>query len=103
MISILRCENNSETVFATFCRYDHGAKASEAVKKIATDHEKYMLLIFYNLLNSQKIYLSINSSKKRLVTRTTSTQVAKIKKLQKLHRKNAITGPWRVLSVMEVR
>ena len=30
----LLSENNFETVLATFCCYDHGAKASEAVLKI---------------------------------------------------------------------
>ena len=31
----------TETVLSTFCCYDHGAKASEAVKKIATDQKEY--------------------------------------------------------------
>ena len=34
-------ENDFEAVLATFCSYDHGAKASEAVQKIATDQKKY--------------------------------------------------------------
>ena len=33
----LLSEYESEAVLATFCCYDHGAKASEAVQKIATD------------------------------------------------------------------
>ena len=33
----LLSENVFESVLATFCCYDHGAKASEAVQKIATD------------------------------------------------------------------
>ena len=33
----LLSENNIEAVLATFCCYDHGAKASEAIQKIATD------------------------------------------------------------------
>ena len=37
----LLCENDSEAVLATFCCYDHGAKASEAVQKIATDQKEY--------------------------------------------------------------
>ena len=37
----LLSENDFETVLATFCCYDHGAKASEAVQKIATDHKVY--------------------------------------------------------------
>ena len=34
-------ENDIEAVLATFCRYDHGAKASETVQKIATDQKEY--------------------------------------------------------------
>ena len=34
-------ENDIEAVLATFCCYDHGAKAFEAVQKIATDQEEY--------------------------------------------------------------
>ena len=30
-----------ETVLATFCCYDHGAKASDAVQKIARDQKEY--------------------------------------------------------------
>ena len=37
MVTELLSENDSETVLATFCYYDHGVKASEAVQKIATD------------------------------------------------------------------
>ena len=37
----LLSENDFETVLATFCCYDHGAKASEAVQKIATDQKEY--------------------------------------------------------------
>ena len=50
-------ENDFEAVLATFCCYDHGAKASEAVQKIATDKKRVsqILLACYNLLNSQNI------------------------------------------------
>ena len=34
-------ENDIEAVLATFCCYDHGAKASDAVQKIATDQKEY--------------------------------------------------------------
>ena len=34
----LLCENDLEVVKATFCCYDHNAKASKAVQKIATDY-----------------------------------------------------------------
>ena len=37
----LLCENDSESVLVTFCCYDHDAKASEAVQKIATDQKEY--------------------------------------------------------------
>ena len=37
----LLSENNIEVVLATFCCYDHGAKASEAVQKIATDKKEH--------------------------------------------------------------
>ena len=33
--------NDFEAVLATFCCYDHGAKASELVQKIATDQKEY--------------------------------------------------------------
>ena len=32
-------ENGFEAVLATFCCYDHDAKASEAVQKIATEQK----------------------------------------------------------------
>ena len=49
-------ENDFEAVLATFCCYDQGANASEAVQKIATDQKEYqMLLVCYNLLSSQNI------------------------------------------------
>ena len=34
-------ENYFKTFLATFCCYDHGAKASEAIQKIATDQKEY--------------------------------------------------------------
>ena len=34
-------ENDFEAVLTTFCCYDHGAKASEEVQKIAADHKEY--------------------------------------------------------------
>ena len=34
-------ENDFEAVFATFCCYDYGVNASEAVQKIATDFKDY--------------------------------------------------------------
>ena len=34
-------ENDFEAILATFCCYDYGANASEAVQKIATDQKDY--------------------------------------------------------------
>ena len=34
-------ENDFDAVLATFCCYDYGANASEAVQKIATDQKEY--------------------------------------------------------------
>ena len=67
-------ENDFEAVLATFCCYDHGAKASEEAQKIAADKKEYhkcssCVIIFW----IAKIYLSINSNEKRLVTKTLPT------------------------------
>ena len=37
----LLSENDTEAVLVTFCCYDHVAKASEVVQKIATDQKEY--------------------------------------------------------------
>ena len=37
----LLSENDFEAVLATFCCYDHGANASEAFQKIATNQKEY--------------------------------------------------------------
>ena len=37
----LLSKNDFEAVLATFCYYDHGAKGSEEVQKIATDQKEY--------------------------------------------------------------
>ena len=37
----LLTENDFEAVLVTFCCYDFGAKASEAVQKIAADQKEY--------------------------------------------------------------
>ena len=37
----LLSENDFETALATFCWYDYGVKAFEAVEKIATDQQCY--------------------------------------------------------------
>ena len=70
----LLSENDFETVLATFCCYDHGAKASEAVQKIATDQKEYRKCSLCVIICwIAKIYLSINNSEKWLVTRVPST------------------------------
>ena len=62
-------KNDFEAVLTTFCCYDYGVNASEAVQKMAADQKDYQKCssCVYSLLNSQNI--SINSEK-RLVTRT---------------------------------
>ena len=58
----LLSENDFETVLATFCCYDHGAKASEAVQKIATDQKEYRKCSSCVIIcRIAKIYLSINN------------------------------------------
>ena len=37
----LLIKDDFEAVLATFCCYDHGAEASEAAQKIATDQKEY--------------------------------------------------------------
>ena len=70
----LLSENDFEAVLANFCCYDHGAEASEAVQKIATDQKEYRkcflcVIIFW----IAKIHLSINNSEKWLATRIPPT------------------------------
>ena len=66
----LLSENDFETILSTFCCYHHGARASEAVLKIATDQKEYRkryscVIIWW----ITKICLSINNNKEWLVTR----------------------------------
>ena len=56
------CENDFETVLATFSCYDHGAKGSEAVQKIATDQKEYPKCSSCAIICwIAKTYLSINN------------------------------------------
>ena len=58
-------ENDFEAVLATFCRYDHGTNASEAVQKIAIDQKEYHKCFSAScviIFSIAKIYLSINNS-----------------------------------------
>ena len=41
MVTFVLSENDFEAVLANFCWYDHGAKASEAVQKIATNQKEF--------------------------------------------------------------
>ena len=66
----LLSENDFKAVLVTFCCYDYGANASEAVQQIATDQKDYRICSAC-VLNSQNI--SINNSEKRLVTKTSQT------------------------------
>ena len=62
-------KNDCEAVLATFCSYDHGAKVSEAVQKIAADQKGYRKCSLCVVICwIAKIYLSINKSEKWLVT-----------------------------------
>ena len=62
-------ENDFEAVLTTFCCYNYGVNASEAVQKMVADQKDYQKCssCVYSLLNSQNI--SINNEK-RLVTGT---------------------------------
>ena len=68
----LLSENNFEAVLATFCCYDYGAKASEAVGKINTDQKDYHKCFSCVIVCSiAKIYESITVKKVgNLLTRT---------------------------------
>ena len=72
----LLSENDFEAVLVTFCCYDHGAKASEAVQKIATDQKEYRKCsscVIICWIVKIYTYLSINNSEKWLVTRILPT------------------------------
>ena len=59
----LLSKNDFETGLTTFCCFDHGVKASEAVQKIATDQKEYCRCIWW----MAKIYPSVSDSEKWLV------------------------------------
>ena len=74
----LLSENEFEAVLTTFCCYDHGAKVSEAVQKIATDQKEYrkcflFVIICWIVKIYLPTYLSIDNSEKWLVTRIIPT------------------------------
>ena len=69
-------KSDFEAVLATFCCCNHGAKASEAVHKIATDQKEYRKCFLCVIICSiAQIHLSLNDSEKWLVTRIPSTQL----------------------------
>ena len=89
-------ENNFEPVLATSCCYDHGTKASETVRKIATDQKEYRKCSFCVIIYwIAKIHLSANNSEKWLATRIPPK---KLKKLLKLRRKKS--NNWPMVSVI---
>ena len=53
-------KNDTEAVLATFCCYEYGANASEAVQKIATDQKDYHKCFSYVILC---LIAKINQSK----------------------------------------
>ena len=80
-----------EAALGTFCCYDHEAKVSEAVQKIAADQKEYCKCSLCVIICwKAKKYLSINNSEKCFVTRIPLTQ---LKKLLKLHTKKSNSWP----------
>ena len=76
----------SENDFEACC-YDHGAKDSEAVQKIATDQKEYRKSSLWVIICwTAKIYLSFSNSEKWLVTRIPPML---LKNVLKLHRKKS--------------
>ena len=56
---LLLSEKDFEAISATFCFYNHGTNASEAVQKIAANQKEYhKCSSCYNLLNSQNRLLN---------------------------------------------
>ena len=69
----LLSENDFETILATFCCYDHGAKDSETVQKITTDQKEYRKCSSFVILCwIAKIYLSVNKLWKKVGSYDTS-------------------------------
>ena len=71
-------KNDFEAVLATFFCYDYGAKAFEAVQKIATDRKEYhkcssCVIICWIV----KIYLPINQQQWKMVGNKDNSDVAK--------------------------
>ena len=70
----LLSENHFETVLATFCCYEHGAKAYEALQKITTEQKQYckcsscVIICWTAKYSYQSVIV-----KKRLDTRTLPT------------------------------
>ena len=104
----LHSENDIEVVLAIFCCYNHGVKTSEAVQKIATDQKEYRkcsLCVIICWIAKIHLAISINQSSNKqwkVVGYKETPDVAK-KSCWSCTEKRAITGPWWVLSIMEVR
>ena len=85
-------ENDFEAVLVTSYCYDHVAKASEAVQKIATDQKDYpksFFFVCYNLLNSWNT--PINQQLWKMVGYKDTSNVAK-KAAEVAQKKGAITS-----------
>ena len=69
----LRSGNDFEAVLATFCCYDHGANVSASEDRYRSKRVSQMLLVYYNLLNSQnykyngKLICGLKNNRKNLV------------------------------------
>ena len=67
-------EKDFETLLATFCCYDYGANASEAVEKIATDQKDYhkcsLCVIVCCIAKELMILMIYQEQQKKLVTGT---------------------------------
>ena len=74
----LLSENDIAAVLVIFCCYDHGAKASEAVQKIARDQKEYCKCSSYVIICwIAQIYLAINQQWKMVGYKDTSVVAKK--------------------------
>ena len=62
MVTFVLSENDFEVVLDNFCWYDYGAKASEAVQKIATNQKEYRKSSSCVAISQiAKIYISVKN------------------------------------------
>ena len=91
--------NDFEAVLVTFCYYEYGVNASEAIEKITTDQKDYHKCSLCVIICCIAKY--INNSKKGWLMGY--LQRSKKKKLQKLYRKRSNNWSMISLSKVEVR